>query len=73
MDPKEEEFFNRVTQLEAELNLPKLDVRIYKIPDIGLTLPSNIDTELAKKICKIYDEIFPSPEGLPAYDSEDFS
>jgi hypothetical protein len=64
MDPKEEEFFNKITQLETELGLPKLDIRIYKIPESGLTLPSNIDTQLAKKIYKIYDEVFPSPEGL---------
>ncbi|MGZ3764612.1 MAG: hypothetical protein ACXVA2_08095 [Mucilaginibacter sp.] len=62
-----------MSQLEASLSIPKLDVRIYKNPEIGLTLPSNIDTELARKICKIYDEIYPSPEGLPTYDSHEFS
>ena len=55
---KEEEFFRKIGDLEAELGLPPLDIKLYQLPEPGIKLPANIDREVARKIARICNEVF---------------
>jgi len=55
---KEKEFFDRLTEFEKESGIPKIDVRIYRLPDLGIVLPPGTSSELANKIHEIYNDVF---------------
>jgi len=57
-DANHEEFLKKIHELESELNLPEIDIRVYQLPGPGIRLPENIDTGLARRIMKIYNEVF---------------
>ena len=55
---KEEEFSRKVAELEMELGLPRLNIKVYQLPELGIRLSGNIDRDVARKIVRIYNEVF---------------
>jgi hypothetical protein len=53
-----EEFLKKIGELESELNLPEIDIRVYQLPEPGIKLPDDIDADIARRIMKIYNEVF---------------
>ena len=55
---KREEFLKRISKLSERSGLPVADIRLRQLPEPGITLPENTDPETARKIMKIYNEVF---------------
>jgi len=55
---RREEFLKKISELASNSNLPVSDIRLHQLPEYGITLPENTDPETARKIMKVYNEVF---------------
>jgi len=55
---KREEFLRKISKLASSSGLPVPDIKVRQLPTPGIILPEGIDPETARKIMKVYNEVF---------------
>ncbi len=51
-------FFDQIAELEKEVGISLMEIKLYHIPDYGLVIPEGISSDVRSRIFEIYDEVF---------------
>jgi len=54
---KRAEFLKKIGEFAEDENLAILDIEIRQIPKPGINFPDSVDSELVRKIMRVYNQV----------------